>query len=318
MKRRNKRLLWVAVSLVAVLLVTVPGGAFYLVNYALKADHLNEKEAFQSLFEHHPDTRPWVDSLKAAGAFRDTFAVINGHRLHATLVNAPRPTNKVAVLIHGYKNSWVMMLAYGRIYHEQLGYNLLLPDLYGHGRSEGDHINMGWLDRLDVMGWLPVAETAFKGDSTATQMVLHGVSMGAATVMAMSGEELPPDVKCIVEDCGYTGVFDQFKHNLKDEFGLPSFPLLNAASLVCRMKYDWSFSEASMVEQVRKCRLPMLFIHGDNDDFVPTAMVNDLFAAKPQPKELYMGKGSAHAMTLSDHRAEYASTVVNFCNRYIH
>lgn len=289
-----------------------------MVNYALNADHLNEKEAFQSLFEYHPDTRPWVDSLKAAGAFRDTFAVINGHRLHATLVNAPRPTNKVAVLIHGYKNSWVMMLAYGHIYHEQLGYNLLLPDLYGHGRSEGDHINMGWLDRKDVIDWLPIADAAFKGDSTATQMVLHGVSMGAATVMAMSGEELPPDVKCIVEDCGYTGVFDQFKHNLKDEFGLPSFPLLNAASLVCRMKYDWSFSEASMLEQVRKCRLPMLFIHGNNDDFVPTAMVNDLYAAKPQPKECYMGKGSAHAMTLSDHRDEYASTVVNFCNRYIH
>ena len=125
-------------------------------------------------------------------------------------------------------------------------------------------------------------------------------------------------MKCLVEDCGYTSVFDQFKHNLKDEFGLPSFPLLNAASLLTRMKYDWSFGEASMLEQVKKCRLPMLFIHGDSDGFVPTAMVDDLYAAKPQPKELFMGKGSSHAKTLSDHRAEYSSKVVDFCNRYIH
>ena len=318
MKRRTKRLLWVALSLVVVLLAVTLGGAFYMVNYALKADHLPEKEAYASLYDWNPEIQPWVDSLKAAGACRDTFVVINGNKLHAMMVTAKQPSNKVAVLVHGYKNSCIMMLDYGQIYYEQLGYNLFLPDLYGHGLSEGDHINMGWHDRLDVLAWLPVANAAFRGDSATTHMVLHGVSMGAATVMAMSGEQLPPTVKCLVEDCGYTSVFDQFKHNLKDEFGLPSFPLLNAASLLTRMKYDWSFGEASMLEQVKKCRLPMLFIHGDSDGFVPTAMVDDLYAAKPQPKELFMGKGSSHAKTLSDHRAEYSSKVVDFCNRYIH
>lgn len=317
MTRRTKRLLWSAVVLFALLLAAIVGGAFYMVNYALSADHLNEKQAYQNLYEHHPELRPWVDSLKQEGAIRDTFVVVDGIKLHATLVQAKQPTNKVAVLIHGYKNSNVMMLSYGRIYHDQLGYNLLLPDLYGHGQSEGDHINMGWLDRLDVMRWLEVADVAFKGDSTATRMVLHGVSMGAATVMAMSGEQLPPTVKCIVEDCGYTSVDDILKHQLKEEFGLPSFPLLHVASLLTKAKYGWGFSEASMLEQVRKCRLPMLFIHGDSDDFVPTAMVNDLYAAKPEPKALYLGKGSGHALTLTDHPDEYAAQLTTFCNRHI-
>lgn len=317
MTRRTKRLLWSAVVLFALLLAAIVGGAFYMVDYALSADHLNEKQAYQNLYEHHPELRPWVDSLKQEGAIRDTFVVVDGIKLHATLVQAKQSTNKVAVLIHGYKNSNVMMLSYGRIYHDQLGYNLLLPDLYGHGQSEGDHINMGWLDRLDVMRWLEVADNAFKGDSTATRMVLHGVSMGAATVMAMSGEQLPPTVKCIVEDCGYTSVDDILKHQLKEEFGLPSFPLLHVASLLTKAKYGWGFSEASMLEQVRKCRLPMLFIHGDSDDFVPTAMVNDLYAAKPEPKALFMGKGSAHALTLTDHPDEYAAQLTAFCNRYI-
>ena len=317
MTRRTKRLLWSAVALFALLLAAIVGGAFYLVDYALTADHLNEKQAYQNLYEHHPELRPWVDSLKREGAIRDTFVVVDGIKLHATLVQAKQSTNKVAVLIHGYKNSNVMMLSYGRIYHDQLGYNLLLPDLYGHGQSEGDHINMGWLDRLDVMRWLEVADNAFKGDSSATRMVLHGVSMGAATVMAMSGEQLPPTVKCIVEDCGYTSVDDILGHQLKEEFGLPSFPLLHVASLVTKVKYGWGFTEASMLEQVRKCRLPMLFIHGDSDDFVPTAMVNDLYAAKPEPKALYMGKGSGHALTLTDHPDEYAAQLIAFCNRYI-
>ena len=118
---------------------------------------------------------------------------------------------------------------------------------------------MGWKDRLDILKWINVTKGIY-GDST--EIVIHGISMGAATTMMVSGEQLPANVKCFVEDCGYTSVWDEFSKELKNQFGLPEFPLLDATSLLCKIKYGWSFKEASALNQVRKCHLPMFFIHG--------------------------------------------------------
>lgn len=104
-------------------------------------------------------------------------------------------------------------------------------------------------------------------------MVVHGISMGAATTMMVSGEAQQPFVKCFVEDCGYTSVWDEFSFQLKDMFGLPEFPLMYTTSWLCNAKYGWNFQEASSLEQVKKCSLPMFFIHGDADTYVPTRMV---------------------------------------------
>ena len=120
------------------------------------------------------------------------------------------------------------MLMIGYLYHRNLNYNILLPDLQSHGLSEGRAIQMGWKDRLDVMRWMDVANSIFGGK---TEMVVHGISMGAATTMMISGEQSAPYVKCFVEDCGYTSVWDEFKQELKSKFNLPSFPLMNATSM---------------------------------------------------------------------------------------
>ena len=102
--------------------------------------------------------------------------------------------------------------------------------------------------------------------------------MGAATAMMISGEEsLPSQVKCIIEDCGYTSVHDEFKYQIKELFHLPSFPILNIGSLECRLFAGFSFEEASALEQVKKTKLPILFIHGDSDTYNPTEMVYELY-----------------------------------------
>lgn len=313
-----KKKLYITASVVVLLVAaTLVGGSLYLLNFALTPYHRSEAEALERLYRHSPYLRPWVDSLSASGAMHDTTVEINGSRLNAMYICSPVRTNRVAVLIHGYKDCNAMMLQVGYIYYH-MGYNLLLPDLYAHGKSAGDHIRMGWLDRLDVMKWMDIADKKFRADSSSTQMVVHGISMGAATTMCISGERVPPYVKCFVEDCGYTSVHDEFEHELKDMFGLPPFPLLNMASAMCEWRYGWNFEEASPLEQVKKCRLPMLVIHGTSDDFVPTWMARPIYEAKPQPKELYMAEGSAHARSLSDHRQQYTQVVKWFVSRYIH
>ena len=155
------------------------------------------------------------------------------------------------MVVHGYQVRSEGMLHIAYLYNHDMGYNVLLPDLYGHGESEGDHIQMGWKDRWDVIRWSEIANEIFrvkgegqraKGEDRRaknTRQVIHGISMGAATTMAVSGEKTPDYVKCFVEDCGYTSVWDEFSAQLKDQFGLPAFPLMNSSSALCQHRYGW-------------------------------------------------------------------------------
>lgn len=208
-------------SLVGILLVIVAvvvGGSFYMVNYALVNPQKNRevKPQMDEAREQYPYLCSWLDSLQRCHALRDTFIVTpRGERQHAIFVRDPRAAGRTAVLVHGYHRMAVCMLPIGSVY-SRMGYNILLPDLHGHGQSDGDDIQMGWKDRLDVMHWMKVAERMFRSPSGASRMVVHGVSMGAATTMCVSGERQPAYVRCFVEDCGYTSVWDEFRHQLKD------------------------------------------------------------------------------------------------------
>ena len=204
------------------------------------------------------------------------------------------------IALHGYRGSHTGATNLAQHYYDA-GYQVLTPDLRACGDSEGDYVGMGWLDRKDVLQWI---DWVLAQDSEA-EIVLHGVSMGAATTMMVSGEvehgiHQQPFIKCFVEDCGYTSVWDEFRGELKAQYGLPAFPLLHVASRLCKQEYGWDFREASTLEQVKKCTLPMLFIHGDADSYVPTWMVYPLYEAKPEPKELWIVPGSAHAMSYKD------------------
>lgn len=150
-----------------------------------------------------------------------------------------------------------------------------------------------------------------------TFTVIHGISMGAATTMMVSGEAQLPCIKCYIEDCGYTSAWDEFSYELKEMFHLPDFPILYGASTLCKIRFGWSFGECSALEQVKKCHKPMLFIHGDVDTYVPTRMVYPLYAAKPQPKELWLVKGATHAQSYHNERQAYTQKVNQFLNKYL-
>ena len=198
-----------------------------------------------------------------------------------------------------------------------MGFNVLLPDLHACGKSDGKAQQMGWLDRLDVLQWINIADSLWRDSARQSEIVVHGVSMGAAATMCVAGDTTIPAVKCFVEDCGYTSVWDEFAAQMKEQFGLPEFPLMYVTSALCKIKFGWSFGEASPLEQVRKCRKPMLFIHGGKDSYVPTRMVYPLYDAKPAPKELIVFRNTKHARSYSDYPLEYKRIVKRFVNRYI-
>ena len=325
MKKNLKRLL-IALFLLLTLLVCA---GYYLLGYALRPNDLavrsrNIEESVELMAERYPQLGPWLDSLSTAQALREVWMTgAAGENLRALYVEAAQPTDRTAVIVHGYTDNAIRMMMIGYLYSHELGFNILLPDLHGHGMSEGSEIRMGWLDRLDVLQWMLYADELFgRPNGGTTRMVVHGISMGAATTMMVSGDvnqegNLMPFVKCFVEDCGYTSVWDEFQGELKGQFGLPAFPLLHIASLLCKLEYGWSFREASALQQVARCQLPMLFIHGEDDTFVPTEMVYPLYEAKPEPKALWIAPGSAHALSYRAHPEEYTARVKAFVEQYI-
>lgn len=314
----KKNIRYGLLGLLAVAVVALTGGSFYMLGYSLTPKDNKGKDipgSYEYMHSKYPFITPWLDSLQTTGALRDTF-IINrkGRQLHAMFASAAKPTDKTAVIVHGYTDNAIRMLMIGYLYNNDLNYNILLPDLQDNGLSEGLAIQMGWKDRLDVLNWMNIANDIF---GKRTQMVVHGISMGAATTMMVSGEAQQPFVKCFVEDCGYTSVWDEFSFQLKDMFGLPEFPLMYTTSWLCNAKYGWNFQEASSLEQVKKCSLPMFFIHGDADTYVPTRMVYPLYEAKSEPKELWIVPGATHAMSYKDYPQEYTERVKKFVGKYI-
>lgn len=316
-KKSFKKPLAIVSAVILLLAAADIGGAFYMLGFALKPEaKAAQKEARTDSFMYatYPFLRQWEDSLSRNNAVKNAELTNDeGLKLHAIYFSAPRPTRKSAVIVHGYTDNARRMMMIAYLYNHDLGYNVLLPDLQHHGQSQGEAITMGWKDHYDLVRWIAVADSLFGGN---TEMALHGISMGAATVMMASGENLRPCVKAFVEDCGYTSAWDEFEWQLGEMFSLPAFPLLYTTSALCRLKYGWTFGEASALEQVRKCRRPMLFIHGGADTYVPTRMVHELYAAKPGVKELWIPAGVEHAQSYKDCRAEYTRRVATFLEKY--
>ena len=141
--------------------------------------------------------------------------------------------------------------------------------------------------------------------------------MGAATVMSVSGEKLPTNVRAIIEDCGYTSAWNQFAYQLKALFKLPAFPMMYTASIICKIRAGYFISEASPIKQIKKSITPTLFIHGDADKFVPFFMLDELYNASPVQKEKLVIKGAAHVKSSKVDPNLYWSTIENFLKKHI-
>lgn len=220
-----------------------------------------------------------------------------------------------AVICHGYVGQPLDMAPFAHHFHD-LGASILLPAARAHERNQGTgYIQMGWQDSADLVGWV---RDIVARDPQA-QIGLFGLSMGGAEVMMASGRDLPQNVRLIIEDCGYTSVWDEFSYLLKTMFKLPvAAPVLAFADPLIRRRAGFGLREASAVRQLRRARVPMLFIHGDQDDFVPFRMLDEVYVAcASHEKERFVVPGAGHAGALGADPGRYWATVDAFIMRHM-
>ncbi|MGY3717817.1 alpha/beta hydrolase [Sutcliffiella cohnii] len=309
------------------ILLTVAYGLIgnYFYNFALNANdekefldenpHLEDSEALMAMADVAEEARVADNQFKLEYPPTATSIVSNDKlqlNLHADMYKNGDSNSKWAIVAHGYTSSAAGMTRWVRNFYEE-GFNVLAPDLRGHGNSEGNYIGMGWHDRLDMLQWI---DEIIALDPEA-EIVLFGISMGGATVMMASGEELPSNVRVIIEDCGYTSVSDVFTYQLDDLFGLPPFPVMNAANTVTKLRAGYDLYEASAVDQVAKNVTPMLFIHGDADTFVPYEMLEEVYEATTVDKEKLVIPGAGHGEAEKVDPETYWNTIWQFVGKYM-
>lgn len=219
-------------------------------------------------------------------------------------------TNKWAIILHGYRSNPSSVLTIGEHFSEK-GYNVLIPSMRACADSEGEYVGMGWLDKEDLKCWINLIIEENKN----AEIILHGSSMGAATVLMASGDELPANVKNIIADSGYTSVWDIFASEAKARFNLPEFPVLNMFQIVANRKAKYDIKEASALEQVKKSKTPILFIHGDKDDFVPEYMCEKLYDATNCKKEKLIIHGAGHTDGKYREPEKYYNTIFDWISR---
>ncbi len=212
----------------------------------------------------------------------------DGLRLRATWLPAEN-ARRTVVCVHGYlSNGYNDFGALMKFYHDA-GFNILLVDQRSHGRSEGKYIGFGALERYDCRRWIE-----FLNGRGICDIYLHGVSMGASTVLMAAGLELPQNVRGIIADCGFTSAWDEFSDVFNKIYHLPDFPVLYTASLICKIFAGYGFRDVSTLDAMRTQKRPVLLIHGDSDNFVPTRMSRENYDACVAPKRLLITKGAAH------------------------
>lgn len=312
MNKRLKHWLIGILIVVGVVCIGIGSAGYYFYNMAVargKKSFINSSTVVKKNDPlYHEKT--WYQSAKKY-VWHEQSAT--GHfKLVANYVPASKQTNKTIVIAHGFAGSSATMGAYAGLFHE-LGYNVLLPDDRGAGKSQGNYIGYGWPDRLDYLKWI---HQVIQRNGKQSQIVMFGTSMGGATTMMVSGEKTPTQVKAFIEDCGYTSLYDEIKYQAKSMYNIPEYPLVPVVSGINHLKNGYSFKQASSLNQVAKNRKPMLFIHGTNDTFVPTKMVYPLYQADKGPKQLMLVKGAAHAKSFEHSPKLYRQTVKAFLAKY--
>lgn len=235
--------------------------------------------------------------------------------LHGDLYPADNDSDTIVICSHGYTSTgWDSCSTIGS-YFVKKGFDTLIVDNRAHGKSEGDYVGFGILDRYDLLGWINYVNERFGGKK---RILLYGVSMGGATVLMTAGFDELPNVKGIIADCAFTSPYEVFGHIMQRDYHMPKKIVMGINSKITRKKAGYGFSDYSTLDAVKKTNIPILFVHGSEDTFVPTYMSNQNYEACSSPKELFIVENAGHAASYYENHELYEQKIDEFLAKHVH
>lgn len=253
------------------------------------------------------------DWMKKNQAERQEIISDDGLKLRAIYI--PHKNAKGTIIcMHGYRSEADIEFVPEVRFLWELGYNLLLPYQRSQGESQGKYITYGVKERYDCRRWVEYANVSLGAETG--NLFLCGISMGCATVLMTTALHLPPNVRGIIADCGFTSPWNIIRHVAKRDFHLPAFPMLYILDALCRVIAGFGLRSVSTVDAMKQNKIPVLFIHGEEDDYVPVSMTYENYRACAAPKELYIVKGAGHALAFTVNMEEGKKRIGKFIKKY--
>lgn len=220
-------------------------------------------------------------------------------------------SRKTIILFHGYRSRAFRDFSCVGDYYKGLGFNLLFVDQRAHGGSEGQFITFGVKERLDCVRWAEYVDRRIGGE-----IILDGLSMGATTVLMAAGEKLPESVKGIIADCGFTSPKEIMLKVMEEDLRIRCRPLFRLVALMVKLRARFDVGEYSTIEAMKKNRLPILFIHGTDDKFVPCEMTKTAYEACTSEKSLVLIEGAGHGTSYLKEPETCKAALNDFLEKY--
>lgn len=255
----------------------------------------------------YPQIRAWIDSIREMDRELVEIKSFDGLTLRGYYYEY-LPDSPLELIFHGYGGNAERDLSAGVERCFALGRSVILIDQRGAGMSEGDICSFGINERRDCLYWIDFATKKFGKDRP---IIIGGVSMGAATVMMASGEDLPENVVCVMADCGYSSAKEIISKVVK-EMKLPVKLLYPFIKLGARIFGGFNLEETSPIEAVARSKTPIVFIHGDNDDFVPHSMSVACYNACASKKKMVTIEGAGHGLAYPQNPDKYVNSLRDF------
>ncbi|WP_415334946.1 alpha/beta hydrolase [Clostridium perfringens] len=304
--------------LIILIIIAVIVIVFFLATglYIFKSTVTRELHDIEKSYTRYVENNLFDEALYNSASKEDiTLKSFDGLNLTSTLIMNENPTNKFIVLVHGVSICYVGSLKYFDIFYKN-GFNVLIVNQRRHGKSEGKYSTYGFYEKYDVNMWIEYLKSRFGNDII---LGLHGESMGAGTVM----ETIPINnsIKFVIEDCGYSNFHEligfQITHAYKNRLVRKILrPSLIFANFFMKTKAKFSMKKIVPIDIVSSTSLPMMFIHGKEDYFVPWYMAVDLYKAKTKGyKELYLVEGAKHAEALEVNKILYEKKIMTFIEK---
>ena len=231
----------------------------------------------------------------------------DGLRLYGRFFECGTPDAPIELMLHGYRGSAERDLSGGVERCFKLQHSVLLIDHRGCGKSEGNVITFGIREYRDCLSWLQLLQEKFPH----RKVMLTGVSMGAATVLMAAGTDLPENVIGVLADCGYSSPKDIIKVVIR-QMKLPpslSYPFVK---LGARIYGHFNLEEISPAEALARCKVPVIFFHGEEDAFVPCEMSKVNYDACTGKKRIMTVPGAGHGLSYPVAPEEYLKAMQEF------
>jgi len=219
-------------------------------------------------------------------------------------------SDKTIIIFHGYRSSAARDFSCAVSMYTAFGLNVLLVDQRAHGQSEGRLITFGVKESRDVFTWVDFVKEKFGTE----KIMLGGMSMGATTVLLAGGQGLPNEVKGIIADCGFTSPAEIIKLVGKRDYKINAAAFIPILDLGCKIFGKFSIKNVSTADAVKNCDLPILFIHGADDGFVPCEMSREAFKNCNEKCRLLVVEGADHGFSFLVDKPRVLNEIKEFLN----